>query len=130
VAAPATAARVHRCGDSHAGARRRRDDGGPFDRRDAATTPEVVLINERAAKRFFPGQDPVGQQIRVSAALARDGRSGPKTIVGVAGDVKYAGLDEDTPAEIYLPYEQQPVDAFTVAVRAAGGGRLDTHAAA
>ena len=30
------------------------------------------------------------------------------------------GLDEDTPAEIYLPYEQQPVDAFTVAVRSAG----------
>ena len=43
--------------------------------------------------------------------------SGPKTIVGVVGNIKYRGLDEDTPAEIYLPYEQHPVDAFTVAVR-------------
>jgi predicted permease len=91
--------------------------GRRFDRRDTATSPEVVLINERAAQRFFSGQNPVGQQIRVSAELARDARNGPKTIVGVVGNVKYGGLDEDTPAEIYLPYEQHPVDAFTIAVR-------------
>jgi cell division protein FtsX len=59
-------------------------DGRVFDRRDTATSPEVVLINERAAQRFFSGQNPVGQQIRVSAELARDARNGPKTIVGVA----------------------------------------------
>jgi putative ABC transport system permease protein len=92
-------------------------DGRPFDRRDTATSPEVVLINERAAQRFFSGQNPIGQQIRVSAELAREARNGPKTIVGVVGDIKYGGLDEDTPAEIYLPYEQHPVDAFTIAVR-------------
>jgi putative ABC transport system permease protein len=91
--------------------------GRLFDRRDTATSPEVVLINERAARRYFSGQNPVGQQIRVGAKLARDARTGPKTIVGVVGNIKYGGLDEDTPAEIYLPYEQQPVDAFTVAVR-------------
>jgi putative ABC transport system permease protein len=89
-------------------------DGRPFDSRDTATSPEVVLINERAARRFFSGQNPIGQEIRVGAELAR---GGPKTIVGVVGDVKYGGLDEATPAEIYVPYEQHPVDAFTVAVR-------------
>ena len=92
-------------------------NGRPFDRRDTTMSPEVVVINERAAQRFFSEQNPVGQQIRVSAQLARYARSGPKTIIGVVGDIKYSGLDEDTPAEIYLPYEQQPVDAFTVAVR-------------
>jgi putative ABC transport system permease protein len=92
-------------------------DGRPFDNRDTATSPEVAVINERTARRFFSGQNPVGQQIRVGAELARVARNGPKTIVGVVGDVKYGGLDKDTPAEIYLPYEQQPVDAFTVAVR-------------
>ena len=95
-------------------------DGRPFDRRDTATSLEVVLINERTAQRFFPGQNPMGQQIRVSAELARAGRTGPKTIVGVVGNVKYDGLDEDTPAEIYLPYDQHPVNAFTVAVRTSG----------
>jgi putative ABC transport system permease protein len=91
--------------------------GRPFDGRDTPASPEVVLVNERTAQRFFPGQNPVGQQIRVSAELARHARSGPKTIVGVVGNIKYRGLDQDTPAEIYLPYEQHPVDAFTVAVR-------------
>jgi len=95
-------------------------DGRSFDSRDTPTSPEVVLINERAARRFFSGQNPVGQQIRVAAELAREARNGPKTIVGVVGDIKYGGLDEDTPAEIYLPYDQHPVDAFTVAVRTSG----------
>jgi putative ABC transport system permease protein len=91
--------------------------GRRFESSDTATSPEVALINERTAQRFFSGQNPIGQQIRVGAELARDARNGPKTIVGVVGDIKYGGLDEDTPAEIYLPYEQHPVDAFTVAVR-------------
>jgi putative ABC transport system permease protein len=94
--------------------------GRPFVRLDTATGQEVALINERAALRYFRGRNPVGQQIRITAALARDARNGPKTIVGVVGDIKYRGLDEDTPAEIYVPYEQHPVDAFTVAVRTSG----------
>ena len=91
--------------------------GRLFDRRDTATAPEVVLINERTAQRYFADSNPIGQQIRVTAQIARDGRNGPKTIVGIVGNVKYRGLDEETPAEIYLPYDQQRVDAFTVAVR-------------
>jgi predicted permease len=91
--------------------------GRLFDRRDTATAPEVVLINERAAQRFFAGLNPIGQQIRVSAELARDAPNGPKTVVGIVGNVKYGGLDEETPAEIYLPYDQHQVGAFTVAVR-------------
>jgi putative ABC transport system permease protein len=87
---------------------------------DTATGPEVAVINERAAQRFFAGVNPIGQQIRVSAELARHARRGPKTIVGVVGNVKYGGLDEETPAEIYLAYDQHPVDAFTVAVRSRG----------
>ncbi len=94
--------------------------GRSFDNSDSATSPEVALINERTAQRYFAGQNPLGRQIRIAATLSRDARNGPKTVVGVVGDVKYDGLDEDTPAEIYVPYEQQPVDAFTVAVRSAG----------
>src|SRR3954467_2426415 len=91
-----------------------------FNARDTATAPEVAVINERTARVYFAGLNPIGQQIRVSAELARHGRNGPKTIVGVAGNVKYGGLDEDTPAEIYLSFAQHPVDAFTVAVRSSG----------
>jgi len=89
-------------------------------RADTASSPEVAVINERAAQRFFAGLNPIGQRIRVSAQLASQARNGPKTIVGVVDNVKYGGLDEETPAEIYLPYDQQPVDAFTMAVRTRG----------
>jgi putative ABC transport system permease protein len=95
-------------------------DGRSFDGGDTAASPDVVLINERAARRYFPGQRSIGEQIRIGAELARGARPGPKTIVGVVGDVKYGGLDEDTPAEIYLSYEQHPVDGFAVAVRTQG----------
>lgn len=91
--------------------------GRLFTTGDTAASPEVAIINERTAQRFFAGENPIGEQIRVSATLARRARNGPKTIVGVVGNVKYSGLDEETPAEIYLPYDQEPVDAFTVAVR-------------
>jgi putative ABC transport system permease protein len=91
--------------------------GRLFDRHDTPAAPDVVLINERTAERYFAGVNPLGQQIFVSAQLARDTRSGPKTIVGVVGNVKSGGLDEETPAEIYMPYGQHHVGGFTVAVR-------------
>jgi putative ABC transport system permease protein len=94
--------------------------GRQFTTGDTAASPEVAIINEQAAQRFFAGVNPIGEQIRVSAELARQARNGPKTIVGVVGNVKYHGLDAETPAEIYLPYDQQPVEAFTVAVRSSG----------
>ena len=94
--------------------------GRAFDEPDTAAATEVVVINEQAAQRYFTGVDPVGRQIRISAVLGREARNGPKTIIGVVGNVKYRGLEEETPAEIYLPYDQQRVDAFTVAVRTSG----------
>jgi predicted permease len=94
--------------------------GRVFSALDTPGSPEVAVVNEETARRFFAGASPIGRQIRISAELSRHGRAGPKTIVGVVGDVKSGGLDEDTPAEIYLPYDQQPVNAFTVAVRAKG----------
>jgi len=97
--------------------------GRLFDGRDTSAAPDVVLINERAAQRYFAGLNPLGQQILVSAQLARDARSGPKTIVGVVGNVKYDALDEETPAEIYMPYGQHHVDGFTVAVRTSADPR-------
>lgn len=94
--------------------------GRAFTDRDTVAAPDVAIINERTAQRYFAGVDPIGAQIRVGAQLSRDGRTGPKTIVGVVGNVKYGGLDEDSPAEIFLPFAQGPVDAFTLAVRSRG----------
>ena len=61
----------------------------------------VALLNERAARSFFPGADPVGRRIRaMGAGLPWI------TIVGVVGDVHQGGLDRPPGTEIFLPLRQ------------------------
>ncbi|HMF98279.1 MAG TPA: ABC transporter permease [Vicinamibacterales bacterium] len=91
--------------------------GRLFDARDDGAGAEVALINEEAARRYWPNQNPIGQQIKVGVRLVRGVRDGPKTIVGVVGNVKYRSLDITSPPEIYFPYAQQPVDSLTIALR-------------
>jgi putative ABC transport system permease protein len=79
-----------------------------------------VIVNEEAARRYWPDTDPIGQQIHVGARLVSGVRSGQKTIVGVVGNVKYGGLDVTTPSEIFLPYTQHPTETFAVVVRTPG----------
>jgi putative ABC transport system permease protein len=94
--------------------------GRTFDAHDDGAGMEVAIINEEAARRYWPGQDPIGQQLHLGARLANGVRSGMKTIVGVVGDVKYEALDASAPPEVYLPHAQHPVDNITIAVRAKG----------
>jgi putative ABC transport system permease protein len=94
--------------------------GRMFDDRDTGTSPEVVLINEEAAHRFWPDRNPLGQQLHLGARLTSSARSGQKTIVGIVGNVKYGALDAATPPEIYLPHQQHPVPEITIAIRTLG----------
>jgi putative ABC transport system permease protein len=95
--------------------------GRYLDARDIDAAPEVVMINEEAARRYWPNENPIGQQLHLGVRLVRkDVPSGQKTIVGVVGNVKYGGLDIATPPEVYLPHAQHPVDALTIAVRTTG----------
>ena len=58
-----------------------------FDARDDERAPEVVAINEEAARRYWPDVNPIGQQLHLGVTLA-EARSGMKTIVAIVGDVK------------------------------------------
>ena len=94
--------------------------GRMFDAHDNAAGPEIVLVNEEAARRYWPGVNPIGQQLHLGVRLVAGVRSGMKTIVGVVGNVKYGGLDATPPPEVYLPHAQHPVDSLTIVVRTAG----------
>jgi putative ABC transport system permease protein len=97
--------------------------GRLFTADDAATTPRVALINETMARRIFPGQDPLGQHLRmgVDGTVTRE-------IVGVVGDVRHYGLDQPVTLQMYEPCAQRPWSAMTVLLRAAA--RPDTLAPA
>jgi putative ABC transport system permease protein len=89
--------------------------GRRFDERDAAGTPPVVVINQTLAQRFWPGADPVGQQLVVGSTLGADTR--PRTIVGVAGDVRTISAERQPQPAIYVPYFQNPWPTMTVVTR-------------
>jgi predicted permease len=83
--------------------------GRAFEISDHASARGVVIINETLARTFYPGEDPLGQRIRLAWASA----SAPwLTIVGVAEDVKQGGLSTDSGAELYFHYPQAAAVAF------------------
>ncbi|MET0396784.1 MAG: ABC transporter permease [Longimicrobiaceae bacterium] len=80
--------------------------------RDDADAPAVLLVNEAAARRFFPGADPVGKRI------AFWGTS--REIVGVVGNERFHGVAADAPPAAYPPLAQTPMGTATLLLRAAG----------
>ena len=88
--------------------------GRGFTSQDTATSPKVALINEAAAKKYFPNENPIGQRYGGSAETTSQ-----TEIVGVVRDVKYASVRDPAPPTLYIPYTQTRASGVTVAVRAA-----------
>jgi predicted permease len=78
----------------------------------------VVIVNQAFARKFFPGQNAVGQHMR--SGLGHGDTPPMREIVGVVGNVKRASLTEPDKPEYYIPYEQAPVAPAAVALRVAG----------
>jgi putative ABC transport system permease protein len=86
---------------------------GPGDTHDA---PNVAVISELAAKKYFEGRNPLGRRI-----LYRKGSLDsftPFTIVGIVGDTRDMGMDEPIQPFVYVPLDQWPKTAIGMAVRA------------
>ena len=82
--------------------------GRYLDEHDTLSAPWAIVVNETFAHKYFPNEDPIGQQIllRYDPYPVNDAR--PRQIVGVVGDVKHFGLGRQTPPFIYASYLQQP----------------------
>jgi len=90
--------------------------GRTFTAADNLAAPQVVIINEAMARRFWPNEDPLGKRFRYG-----DGSSGPlMTIVGVVADMRRNGFDAPVRYETFLPHTQLAVGYFTLVVRTAG----------
>jgi putative ABC transport system permease protein len=72
---------------------------------DTGTAPRVIVINEAFARKFFPGEDPIGKE--VTSYPNRDPKEDkPARIVGVIADIKNQGVDKPAATEIYMPRAQ------------------------
>jgi predicted permease len=89
--------------------------GRAFTAEDTAQSPAVAVINETMARRFWPGQDPIGKRIQAD---------GVPEIIGVVRDVRSPGSlgVVDTPYQIYRPLAQLPSRFLCIALRTTGPG--------
>ncbi len=84
-----------------------------FNESDDASKPLVIVINQSLAKKYYPGEDPIGKRIGDTELTPKSMR----TIVGIVDDVRESSLDTDTlPAE-YQPFKQSTDTYFGVVVR-------------
>jgi predicted permease len=86
--------------------------GRQLDERDDMAAPRVALINEAAARKYFPDEDPMGRRFGTTPET-----SNQIEIIGVVRDAKYSDLREPPPPTMYLPYTQFPAGAMSVVVR-------------
>ena len=94
-------------------------EGRTFTEADTDQAPHVTVINQTLARGFFP-HGALGQHILLGAP--REGTPW-LTIIGVVGDVKTAGLDQDTLPQFYTAYTQEPTLAMSVVLRTVGDPR-------
>jgi len=92
--------------------------GRVFTEQDSADAPGVVVINEAMAERYWPGEDPIGKQIRRDSD-DDDDSVGLRTVIGVVGNLKHRRLGEEIEAKRYRPLEQEPRRYLSLAIRTA-----------
>jgi len=80
---------------------------------DDSTSARVAIINESLARRFWPGEDPLGRRVRI----AYHGPPLEREIVGIVDDVPTTTLDGAAEPSLYLPFEQAVTGDFAVIAR-------------
>jgi predicted permease len=92
--------------------------GRDFSAADRDGSAAVAIVGESAARRLFPGRDPIGQTVFAHAANPGNAGTGlPLTVVGVAGDVVYPGFRGVVPLYLYVPLQQRYMPRTAILVR-------------
>jgi hypothetical protein len=86
--------------------------GRRFDESDRGGAPRALILNETFARQLWPGEDPLGREVRVFGSVSY-------RVVGVVGDVRQHTLDREPSAEMYVAHAQwQGCCAMAVMVEA------------
>jgi predicted permease len=89
--------------------------GRSFTERDNDSAPKVAIINEAAARKYFPNENPIGHRFGSSVET-----TGQLEIVGVLHDVKYNSVREPAPPTMYVPYFQTRLGNAVFEIRTMG----------
>jgi putative ABC transport system permease protein len=89
--------------------------GRPFNEHDDLRAQRVIIINETLARRYFPGEDPIGKRMTLEDKNPKE--EDWATIVGVVKDTKPLALDGKPAPEMYLPFAQRPARSMALMIR-------------
>jgi putative ABC transport system permease protein len=93
--------------------------GRAFTSTDRRGTARVVIINKTLADRLFPGQDPIGRQVAWTGEVLKfiPVTGDWRTVVGVVGDTRDAGLDSDPTPTVFQPFAQEELFNAALVIR-------------
>ena len=98
--------------------------GEDFSARDAANAPGVAIINETMARRYFPGEEPIGKRVTLS-----NPQTGPwQKIIGVVKDIQRTDLAAPPYPQMYGTHAQAPSRVMSLALRTTGDPLSQTAA--
>jgi putative ABC transport system permease protein len=86
--------------------------GRDFTENDTGSAPGVVLINQSMAKKFWPKEDPVGQQLIIGKGVGPQFEEAARQVIGVVGDIHDGGLNRD-PRPLMIVPQAQVTDGMT-----------------
>ena len=100
--------------------------GRDFSDADDPAHPGVIIINEAAARQFWPDEDPLGKRVTVGLPdeITLYGKLVSREIIGIVGNVKHEKLNDPFQPEIYMPAWQLPAESMSLVVR--GQARAET----
>jgi putative ABC transport system permease protein len=91
-------------------------DGRVFESSDRRGADRVLVINEAAARKYFPNENPIGKRVSVY----QGGFDKGATIVGIVGDVRFGTLDGPVSPDVFIAYAQSTLRRAAILVRADG----------
>ena len=82
--------------------------GRNFTDRDSGSAPGVVIINEAMARQFWPNGDPLNDRVVIGPGMGPVFAEPPRQVIGVVGNTRDGGLNQDPGPTMYIPVAQMP----------------------
>jgi putative ABC transport system permease protein len=90
--------------------------GRDFTDQDRDPAPTPVIVNAALAKRYWPGEDPIGKRLRFG-----DSDDDWMTVVAIVGDSRHQSLDAEPSPLLYLPFDRLALPFMSIAARSSAG---------